>query len=365
MRHLSIPLVLSALASLGAAQNCLDGNVGTLIGTDTTDAVLPIQPIGFPFPLGGQTYTDVHITDHGFVQLSNGGTPAPATGAVLYTPTTANFVAGSPKLCALYADIVGTGGGRIYINSSPTQCTVTWRNMQNFGTPTPRFDFQLVMFPNGDFRVAFGPNVTNVSTFGVPSDNGICGATPGANAALPTAVDLSTGGASVDNTTYELWTVPMSFDLANQTLLFVATNPGYTFINLGAAANCGTASDYGTGCFGLSMTSVGAPQLGNAGYALRITGALGAALVAFGDTAVNPGLPLGSIGMSGCSGYTNLGIGLFTSGPVASGVSDFPLVIPSSPALVGSILAAQGVSFTVSTALGLNASNGTLITVGY
>jgi hypothetical protein len=367
MRHLSFACTLALLTPFVAAQNCFEGNLGTLISPpNPQDIVLPIQSIGFAFPVNGVTYTDMHITDHGYIQLSNGGVPAPIGAPAVYTPTTANLVGGSPKICALYADIIGLGGGEIYVNSSATQTTITWRNMQNFGFATPRFDFQLTLYPNGDFRVVYGPNVTNVSTFGVPSDNGIVGATPGGGASIPASSDVSAGGASVDPTVYELWTVPNSFDLASSAVLFVATNPGYTFVNLGGPANCGTATPVGSGCDGMTMAGVGQPTLGNSAFALRISNVPAIspfAFVAFGDS--NPSLDLTIIGMPGCTAYTNLSIGLFTSGPVVSGVSDFALAIPSAPVLVGTVLESQGVALSTSTQAGLAASNGVTIFVGF
>jgi hypothetical protein len=120
---------LALAAALAPAQNCLDPNRGTLLATSPADVLLPMQAIGFPFPLGGNTSPHVHITDHGFVQLSNAGVPAPIGGAALFQPTVANFVTGAPKVCALYADIVGSGGGQIFINRTSTRCLISWINM--------------------------------------------------------------------------------------------------------------------------------------------------------------------------------------------------------------------------------------------
>src|SRR5262245_26849988 len=119
---LSLALVVSPVA----AQNCFDGDFGIELGGATYDVIFPQQSIGFAFPLGGVTYTDIHVTTHAFVTLSNNGTPAPPAIATLYTPTTANFMAGPPKVCALYADIVEPNG-EVWIKTSPTQCTVTWK----------------------------------------------------------------------------------------------------------------------------------------------------------------------------------------------------------------------------------------------
>jgi hypothetical protein len=363
-----LPLALGvALATpLATAQNCFDSDQGTLLITNPADVVLPIQPIGFAFPLGATTYSDLHITDHGYVQLSNAGVPAPMGAPAVYTPTTTNLTAGSAKVCALYADIVGSGGGEIWLYSSATKCVITWLNMQNFGLPNDRFDFQLILFPNGDFRTTFGPGVTNASTFGVPSDHGICGASPGGGAAVPASSNISAGGATTNDTTYELWSVPQSFDLADNSVLFVRNNPGYTFV-LGLPANCAFTANVGTGCDGMAMTAINRPSLGSTTFTLRISNVptvSPVAFVAFGTIAL-PGVPLGPIGMAGCFGYQNLDIGMFPSGLVAAGVSDLVLSIPQSLSLIGATLASQGVALSVATPLGLAASNGTNLTFGY
>lgn len=367
MRKLLLPLALVAAAPFLSAQNCFDGDFGTRINPTTSpgDWWSPVTPIGFPFPVGTPpvTYTDMFVTDHGFVALSNGGVPGAPSIVTAYTPTAANLVAANAKVCALYADIVATGGGAIFVKSSATKCTITWRNMQNFGTPTPRFDFQLTLYPNGDFRTVFGPGVTNVSTFGIPSDNGICGATPGGGAAIPASSDLSTAGGSVDPTTYELWTVPLSFDLATNSVLFVATNPGYTWVPLGAPANCGSATNNGTGCDGMGMSAANLPTIGNSAFTFNITGVpvvSPIALVAFGTVSL-PGIPIGG----GCSAYTNNDIGLFTAGPVVSGASSFSFSIPANPTLVGATLAAQGAGLSLATGLGFAVSNGVNLFIGY
>jgi hypothetical protein len=367
MQPLRSILTLAITASVALAQTCLDPNYGTLLGTSIQDTVLPIQAIGFPFPLGGATYTDVHITDHGFVQLSNAGVPAPLTGGVLYTPSTANFALTTPKVAALYTDVIGTGGGTIYINSSATQCMVTWISMTTFGAPTtqPRFSFQMTLYPNGDVKIVYGPGCTNNSTFGGVSDNGIAGITP-PTASLPAPVDLSIGGSQTTTSVYENWVTANTFDMQNTTLMMFATNPGYTYVTF--SANCAQASNYGTGCNGLGLAAVGAPALGNSTFALNVTGVPAVspiAFVAFGDQVVNPGLDLTFLGMPTCSGYTNLNLGMYGTGPIASGTGSFTLPIPNNPAIAGTVLSTQGISLSLSNPFGLNSSNGTRVLIGY
>ncbi len=367
MRFILLSVSLAMAASSALAQNCFDRNYGTLISTNQADVVLAIQPIGFPFSIGGVTYTDIHITDHGYLQFSNAGVPVPVGGAALWTPTVATFSAGSPKVACLHGDIVGSGGGTIYINSSATKCVVTWISMQNYGIPAPRFDFQCTLYPNGDVRCTYGPGCINNSTFGGVSDNGIAGITPGGGVVLPAATDLSAGGVTVDPSVYEVWATALTFDLGNNSVLFIATAPGYVVVPGGPPANCAARSNYGSGCDGLSMTSVGYPAIGNPSYALAISGipvVSPVAFVAFGGV-VNPGLNLTFIGMGGCFANQDLTVGLFSSGPVVGGASSFALAIPNNVSLAGSVLGAQAVSLSLATSLGLAASNGTQINVGF
>ena len=246
MRLSLVPLSLFLAGAL-AAQNCPDGDLGVLLASNVQDVVLPIQSIGFAFPIGTTTYTDLHITDHGFVQLSNAGVPAPAVGGVLYTPTPANFMAGSAKVAAMYADVIADQG-QIWLKSTPTRTVVTWKNLHTFGSTGPFFDMQLVLEPSGFATAFYGAGTTNNSTFGGVSDNAITGVSPGGGAAAPASLDLSLGGASTDNATFELFAAAGTFDMANNSLLLAGTNPGYSYVLLGAPANCATASSYGTGC---------------------------------------------------------------------------------------------------------------------
>ncbi len=358
------------LTSPALAQYCFHGSFGTVLGTNTVDTVFPMQSIGFQFPFAGTTYTNIHVNDHGFVQLSNNGVPAPLVSgaAALYTPTVANFAAGAPKIAPLYCDMEGTDGGEVRFYSSATHCVVTWSNMRSYGITTPRFSFQLMLEPSGIIHCIYGPGVTNNSTFGGVSDNGICGATPAGGITLPAASDLSAGGLTANNSLFESWVTANTFDLANNTLMLVPTNPGYTYVLHGAPSNCASATSYGSGCDGVTLTGIGLPSIGNASFTLRVSNVPAVsplALVGFGTVVVNPGTPLASIGMPGCAAYTDLGIGLFGSGPVVAGTSDYAAGVPNNIALLGVTLSTQAVAFSTTTAALLATSNGVQVTIGY
>jgi hypothetical protein len=248
MRTLSC-LAIAMLAPTALAQ-CFDQAYGTPIGTAATlygDVVFPIRPIGFAFPIGAATYTDVHICDKGYVYLSNAGVPAP--GVADFTATAAELASGPPRICALWSDIqvLASNNGQIYINSSPAQCTITWINAQTYSATSGLFNMQMQLQPTGQVKVLYGPGTTNASTQ-LTWWAGVAGLSPGLGAPLPAASDLSVGGVTTDNTLYEEWLAINTFDMANNGLLILPTSPGYVYLPIGTPVNCASVSDYGTGC---------------------------------------------------------------------------------------------------------------------
>lgn len=252
MRKLLCCLAISLAGSPAFAQ-CFDTAYGTPLGTPATlfgDVVFAIQPIGFAFPLGTATYTDVHVCDKGYVYLSNGGTPAP--GGADFSATAAELASQSPRICALWSDIqvLGTNNGQVYVKSTPSGCTITWINARCYSATSGLFDMQMQLSPTGTVKLLYGPGTTNNSVATQPSwYAGVVGISPGLGATLPTASDLSAGGVTTDNTLYEEWLAANSFDLPDNGLLIVPTTPtGYTFVALGAPSNCASVTTYGTGC---------------------------------------------------------------------------------------------------------------------
>lgn len=241
-----IPLAIGLLAPIAAAQCPLDPAIGTLQPYGGFDYVYPIQPIGFAFPFAGATYTDVHITTKGMIYLSNAGVPAP--GSADYTATTAELVSGPPRICPLWTDMgVDTTGGA-YLNSTATECTITWKNATGYAMAQPVFDVQCKLFPSGEVKYAYSASTTNNSAWVGPPPGwpAIVGVSPGNAAPLPAAVDLSVGGVTVDNTVFEEWATAGTFNMGGMVIDLVALNPGWLYT--APASGCATASNYGTGC---------------------------------------------------------------------------------------------------------------------
>ncbi len=361
-------LSLFALAAFAPAQ-CFDLDIGPSIGVGP-DQIFAIQPIGFAFPMAGATYTHIHVTDKCYAFLSNNGTPAPAT-TIDFSATGAELASASPRICALWSDIQGQAANNagVHLRSTATECTITWRNVQCYQASSGVFSVQMKLFASGEIKFFYGPGTTNQSLATQPTwQAGIVGVSPGGGVALPTSLDLSAGATTTDNTIFEEFLVGGSFDMADNGLHLIPTNPGWVAIPLGAPANCASASNYGTGCGSpaLALTTIGGPVLGSTTFTFRVNNvpaALPVSALFFGDTVVNPGVSLAVIGMNGCNAYSNGNL-LSLTLPATAGVSSVPLPIPNQLNLIGITMSTQALAFSNATTAGLIASNGNQFTVG-
>lgn len=151
------------------------------------------------------------------------------------------------------------------------------------------------------------------------------------------------------------------------TLYAMSSNQGiqaFTF----SLAPLASAPTYGTGCDGLTIGTNGLPSIGNAAFELVVSNVpviSPVAFVAFGTTALPFGFDLTPVDMAGCFAYNTLDIDLIPSGPVVLGTSLFPLAIPNSLGLLNASIAAQGVSLSLTTVLGLATSNGVNMVFGF
>ena len=248
MNHLTSTLALSLLATTAMAQACFEP-AGSPLGV-TTDSISAPQPIGFAFPFAGATYTDISISDHGICFLSNAGVPAAPTAAPLvYSPASADLATNGPVLCPFWTDTVPGTIGDVYVGGTATQYTITWQDMINYGG-TQTFSFQMTISITGEIKCVYDANVTNDSTFGGVSANGVIGASPGGGAIIPLSSDFSAGPVTADDTTFEEFLAAMTFDMAANGFTMIPVNPGFVVVPLGGAAQCSSTTPYGSGCGG-------------------------------------------------------------------------------------------------------------------
>lgn len=137
--------------------------------------------------------------------------------------------------------------------------------------------------------------------------------------------------------------------------------------DLTVAVSSAAASVYGAGCDGLTLIPTNStPWVSNTGFSFNVGGVTqGLAFVGLGSSALPTGFPLDSVGMTGCTGYTPLDLGLFaTSIAGANGVASLGFAIPSNPGLAGQQFSAQGIALSPTNSLGLSASNGVELILG-
>ncbi|MCA8975889.1 MAG: hypothetical protein KDC98_14300 [Planctomycetes bacterium] len=364
----NIGLAILLLPMVGVAQ-CISGAGSTL--PLTQDSISGPHAIGFPFPIYGTTYTDIHISDHGICFLTNGGVPAvPNAIPLVHSPAAMSLVANGPVVCPFWSDTIPGSAGTFSIDASATVCTVTWADVQSFGFAQPLMSFQLKLYPNGQLEFFYDMSVTNNSTYLATSQNGVIGVSSGAPSILPSPVDLSTSPSTTLDTVYEEFPIANTFDMNGDSLLLTPANPGWTVTWSADGAGCAHVTYYGAGCDGLQLTST--PPILGQDWDLTTTGLdtvvsqIGFTLFAF--TRANPSLPLSVFGLNapGCEAHLPA-TGIITRliGANVGGTMTVTVHMPAvAPWLIGEKWTNQTFAFTSSNLAGIASSNAVHCTMG-
>ena len=384
MKSLLCSAAIAALSQLGAAQ-CALQHFGTLQSAPPVDnfTVAPI-PIGFAFPFNGTTYTDVFISDHGILALSNGATPTPNGGGATYTPGAAHLDAlGADCIFVYWGDHSTQGFGTptsaeagIWVdNTSGAHCTVTWVDNEPYlGYVAGAFSASVTLFPSGEIRVRMDDRCNNTSSaFGAVET--VIGVHTHGNP-TPPGTDLSQAITTADKTVFEEFVGPgpigsnspdPGFDLGDTTVTFMPLNPGW--LVLSAPSACGSSSSVGAGCGGLSLETTRPPLLGT-DWTLEVSGVQAAAslpvLMAFGATtsATPVGAMFPSLFGPTCETYIDAAYGLYGIGAPSGGVAALTLAVPNNTGLLGATLSTQAAAFDPGAPV-LALSNGIEVVVGY
>ncbi|HLQ38676.1 MAG TPA: hypothetical protein VK348_12785 [Planctomycetota bacterium] len=218
-------LVASSCLGSALAQSlpapCFETNLGIFVGF-ADDFVFPAVTLNAPFSLFGTNYTQIQISSNGYVWM--GGTPNTINGCC--AGSGAALVAGQPRICALWTDLItdNVSGAGIYFNSLPGRDVITWKDCREFGTVAPRFTIQLQLVTGGGFTVWYSGATGTTQAF----HSMVCGTSPGNNAANPGSTDLSASfpfNSGAQPTVYEEWP-GTTFDLSARTFEFVANGNG-------------------------------------------------------------------------------------------------------------------------------------------
>lgn len=239
---------LTAVAALSAALTaqipCFQTNLGTNLGI-CDEQVTAGQPLGFAFTYGGNVYTDIQVSDNGFIIL---GQPLPAGTHFAYVVSdTAMNAAAYPSIRPLWCDLdpCSPGGDGVYFNAFPATPTtpayvcVTWHKCHEYGG-LQEHTFQLKLLDTGEVRCTWLTDLAgNTNPF-------LTGASTG-NGALSNPVNLSAlPVVTLGN--------PVFSDVGNGAPNW--TGKSHTWLpdgtggyNIVEDASCAAKSTYGVGCY--------------------------------------------------------------------------------------------------------------------
>ncbi|MBL8751797.1 MAG: hypothetical protein JNK15_00745 [Planctomycetes bacterium] len=224
-------------------------------------------PLGFAFPIGGNTYSHVSIETNGVVYLTNGGAPVGAT--IAGTQSMDGGPGGSPRIAVCWSDLDGVNpNSTILMDSSvPGECKVTWYDVNEYGQ-TSGFTFQVVLRTTGEVALAMPPGlqmVTHSHVVGVSAGNGVTGG----------AADLSTGPTSTTPYLHQSFSYSTPFDLDNRTTTFSPNGGGYAVSTTCVGAPVAHHAPYGAGCYQVTASfyeySGYLSDLGGSGMTLQFT----------------------------------------------------------------------------------------------
>lgn len=229
-------------------QPCFEPDFGVQLGGGD-DVTLPLTTLGIVFPFAGSTYTDFYASTNGFLYLRNGpaGT-TPSSRCCVGSVAAALANTSGPMICPFWTDLflAPANAGQVCVKYTPSATIITWMNAMEYGdTQNHIFHVQAKLHLNGqiDFSYTTGMAMrTNGAAF-----VGVC---PGGGGSDPGQTNLSAGGTTASDTTYELFdNVSLPFDLTGSLVtmqpLLPGRNIGYSPCSWAVAASL---ARHGVGC---------------------------------------------------------------------------------------------------------------------
>ena len=286
-------------------------------GINVTTGPGVINPIGgaaVMLSLGDDAQVDTG-TVGGTLGLSVGSNCWVASGpgnSNAFAPVVATFLSNPDKALYAWTDLQpnAAGSGQVWYEESGTVAQITYDGVYGWGTTDPNTVQFVIDTATGDFTISFGAlSINNPEDWLIGYSNGDLD---------PGASDLTAGSFLIPAAD----TVGLTLD---STVPYLGTIWSITLDNID------TQSPF--------------------------------AVFAFGDAAVNPGFDLGPIGGPGCSVYSNASLGFYFSGLIGSS-SQFNVLLPSQPSLIGAMATLQGAASTSLNAIGFATSNGLSVVVG-
>lgn len=195
--------------------------------------------LGFNFPFQGQVYTQVTVSDNGFIWLGDNADDDCCDGDPF------EFVTEGPRIAGAWHDLDPSEGGAVRYRLFPDRAVFTWDQVPTFDENSIVNTFQIQILQDG--RVL-------LSTVNAPSggDEILVGVTPGdlsgggpvktiagaGEPSIPAEIDLSENrnfNTGTEGTVYEHFDieaqVPEDSDLAGLTIVFTPNGQGGWFVS--------------------------------------------------------------------------------------------------------------------------------------
>lgn len=133
----------------------------------TDDRVLGPFPVGFSFPLFGETYEEFWVSSNGWLSFSAPDSSHPLNREL---PTASVPL---PLVAPFWDDLNPGRGGEVFWYSDGEQLLVTWREVPHFGSGGP-YTFQVILYPDGSVRFQYLNMVSRLdsATIGVQGAGG-------------------------------------------------------------------------------------------------------------------------------------------------------------------------------------------------
>ncbi|HVL66228.1 MAG TPA: hypothetical protein VM364_03075 [Vicinamibacterales bacterium] len=164
----------------GYAATRIDGTFRATLGRqlqlgDDDSAPAPSQ---FGFPFYGQTQTAAFVNSDGNVTFGEEDRASTERNI-------ARLLTGPPRVAPFLSDLDPSVGGRVFVNATTSEYTVTWCNVRGFDSPRT-ISTQMTLLPDGVIEFKYGTNLASLV-------DAVVGVSPGRTGDF-TPVDLSQPG---------------------------------------------------------------------------------------------------------------------------------------------------------------------------
>ncbi len=185
------------------------------------DSELFLFPENFRFPFFGKVYRQAVVNSDGNITFGGGDSSSQRRSEN-------RFLAGFPRIAALFTDLNVEQGGTITSESGEDSLTFRWDRVPEFTqgpVPSQRNTFSATLFSSGNILLHY-ESVAVTPDEGDPTTTAIVGVTPGNLAQRHVQADLSTVAQPIRLEAAPIYEVfgPAAFDLTGADILFEAAS---------------------------------------------------------------------------------------------------------------------------------------------